>query len=893
LALVESIQTKLSIKTKPSGADIFLNGEKIGRTPFVVKKIEPGIQFLALSKKGYQDVDRKIFIKKNETTKIFETMKIQMGELSITATPSGAGIYLDNKYLGTSPKSLSNVPAGNHKLRISLSKYKDYIEDFILAHDEYKTVDVKLESLPGKLDLTAPDKGAIVYIDGKKKGTSPIIIALKPGSHALEVQLPGYRKHKQKINIASDETLKIYTSLEKIRTGSIQVTTDPPGAQVFVDSQPMGKTPVTIPTLEVKKYNILLNLLGYETITSMVEVEDGKTVKLHKKLKIKSGILKLSTAPAKARVEIDNSIVGYTPVEIDVPVGSHILKVSKENYQVWETTFVIDYQDEKEIRHTLEPIPGMLTVVAEPTGADISINGEPQTSKTIILKPGRYTVRVSHEGYRPMKKVVKIGLNESAKLSFKLEEINQGVLLVSTIPPDAEIYLNGELKGKSPTNFPEINVGKHLVRISKKGFKPIEKMVTIYKNQSTEIIEELAPQTGMLFVKVFPPDAEIHLDNKYLGTSPQLARNLVIGKHEVRFTHENYTDWVEEVMIEPDSQKRLNINLEKLPGEVFVFSSPSGGDIYVNGQFKGKTNTLIKLEPGNYKIKVLKTGYYEYYKDVTVPSGRQISLDYHLMEQGAGTLLITTKPSGAQVFLNGEFFGQTPLEKKYLKAASHSILIIKDGYKSITDSISIGKGEKLKLNYDLSSVWGTLKVVTEPDKTLIYLDEEFLGQGPGVFEKLPVGWHRIKVTHENFREWTGKVKLKPDETESILIKLEPLPGDVSIYSTPAESSVFIKDKKVGQTPLTISLIPGPYSIRLEKEGYIEEDLPLELPPGSKKTFNVTLIKKKILRLGKLETTAIEEPIKTVTVKKKLFPNPLLNKSPLFLLVLSPISRVLC
>lgn len=882
LDLEDSFQTRLSIKTKPSGVNIFLDGENIGKTPHMVKKIEPGVHTLGLSKKGYQDVNKRIFVKKDETTRIFESMKLQVGSISISATPRNSTIYLDGTYRGVTPKSIASIPAGEHKLRIVHSKYKDYEEKFLLQNDEYKTVDIKLQPLPGKLDLDATQKGASIYVDGKKKGTTPTVLLVIPGSHILQIHMPGYRKHQQTVDLDPGETLKIYAPLEKIRVGVVQVISEPPGAQVFIDSQPAGKTPLTVSPVEMGEHNILLSLLGYETTTTKVRVEDEETLELRVKLKIKSGTLTLNIIPSRAKVEIDNVFAGYTPLDVDVPEGSHILKLSKDDYQTWETTFVINYKEKKEIRHNLEPIPGILKVNSEPRGVDFSINDEPrgQTPKSINLKPGRYTVRVSLEGYRPQKKVVKLGLNEKINLFFELDEILQGALLVSTVPPGAKIYLNGKEKGVSPANFTDILADKYLVRIVKEGFKPIEKLVTVYKNQSAEILEELAPQTGSLYVKIFPPKAEIFLDNKHLGPSPQYIRNLVIGKHEVRITHEDYADWFEEVTIITDRQNRINLNLKKLPGEVFIFSSPSGGDIYVNDKFKGKTNTLIKLNPGNYKIRVTKPGYYDYFKDVNIPSGRQISLDYHLLEQGTGNLMVTTSQPGAQVFLNGEFIGQTPLEKKYIMASSHSLLVIKDGYKSITENFTITKGENFELDFKLVSVWGILKIFTEPKQSLIYLDGKYLGRGPGIFKNIQVGPHRIRITHRNFRDWTGEFNLKADEEKTIRIKLEPLHANLSIHSNPSASYVYIKGEKVGKTPLKLPLIPGSYSIRLEKEGYLGKNISVELLPGATKKFEETLTKKKVLRIKRLDLAITKIPVERVVVKKKSLNLPL-NKSPVF------------
>jgi len=48
------------------------------------------------------------------------------GSVMVYSSPTGASILIDGVYMGTTPGSVTGVPAGNHILRLSLSGYYDY-----------------------------------------------------------------------------------------------------------------------------------------------------------------------------------------------------------------------------------------------------------------------------------------------------------------------------------------------------------------------------------------------------------------------------------------------------------------------------------------------------------------------------------------------------------------------------------------------------------------------------------------------------------------------------------------------------------------------------------------------------------------------------------------------
>jgi len=65
-----------------------------------------------------------------QTSIITQTMTtpMQSGSVNLVvySSPSGASIWIDGKYYGITPAQLTNIPTGNHIIRLSLSGYYDY-----------------------------------------------------------------------------------------------------------------------------------------------------------------------------------------------------------------------------------------------------------------------------------------------------------------------------------------------------------------------------------------------------------------------------------------------------------------------------------------------------------------------------------------------------------------------------------------------------------------------------------------------------------------------------------------------------------------------------------------------------------------------------------------------
>ena len=59
-------------------------------------------------------------------------------------------------------------------------------------------------------------------------------------------------------------------------TGSLTVRSDPNGAEVFLDTERVGTTPLTIPEVSPGTHVLLISLSGFEDHAAVVTVEPGK-----------------------------------------------------------------------------------------------------------------------------------------------------------------------------------------------------------------------------------------------------------------------------------------------------------------------------------------------------------------------------------------------------------------------------------------------------------------------------------------------------------------------------------------------------------------------------------------------------------------------------------------
>ena len=153
-----------------------------------------------------------------------------------------------------------------------------------------------------------------------------------------------------------------------------------------------------------------------------------------------------------------------------------------------------------------------------------------------------------------------------------------GKLTITSDPAGATVFVDEQEKGVTPVEVPDLSFGKHIVKVTMKGFQDNQQEVEL-TDQLTEVpvpivLEKAVPQMGTLVVQSNPPGAFIIVNNRALGQTPKTLTNQKPGKLAITLKLDGYHDYSETVKVSPGKSTTVNGNLQEIPKVVVKAPEP-------------------------------------------------------------------------------------------------------------------------------------------------------------------------------------------------------------------------------------------------------------------------------------------------------------------------------
>jgi PEGA domain len=135
--------------------------------------------------------------------------------LQVSSEPADASVSVNGQYLGRTPFSADNLPAGTDTITVSKFGYLPYTTSATLVNGAITVINATLPAENGALSITTDPSGAVISIDGKNSSTiSPATITdLAPGNHTVTVTKEGYNPSEQQVTIAAGSTRQLAVTL--------------------------------------------------------------------------------------------------------------------------------------------------------------------------------------------------------------------------------------------------------------------------------------------------------------------------------------------------------------------------------------------------------------------------------------------------------------------------------------------------------------------------------------------------------------------------------------------------------------------------------------------------------------------------------------------------------
>jgi hypothetical protein len=144
-------------------------------------------------------------------------------------------VYLDGVRRGLTPRSLRNVPLGSHVIRITRPGYEPQEQTVVLTAEEPSaSLSFTLRRGSGQaaagqqapavrsvltVFIDSTPQGARIRINGRELAPTPLMVRqLRPGTHTVELRLPGYKTWTQRLTVAAGDNRRITATLERDTT---------------------------------------------------------------------------------------------------------------------------------------------------------------------------------------------------------------------------------------------------------------------------------------------------------------------------------------------------------------------------------------------------------------------------------------------------------------------------------------------------------------------------------------------------------------------------------------------------------------------------------------------------------------------------------------------------
>lgn len=128
----------------------------------------------------------------------------------------------------------------------------------------------------------------------------------------------------------------------------------------------------------------------------------------------------------------------------------------------------------------------------------------------------------------------------------------------------------------------------------------------------------------------------------------------------------------------------------------------AGAMVYLDNLYLGRSPVQGRALPGSYELRVVQDGFQDFRRRVVIDAGRNNSFRVRSPKNDyRARLKITTDPDGAEVYLNLERIGTTPLERDDLPPGAHRLRLSKAGHVDRFIGVQLRNEDEVVLNESL------------------------------------------------------------------------------------------------------------------------------------------------------------------------------------------------
>lgn len=415
-------------------------------------------------------------------------------------------------------------------------------------------------------------------------------------------------------------------------------------------------------------------------------------------------ILSLSAVAQESKRLMDIDPTTFRPVQTDVltGVGVDSIEVDRSKRPCARIKMRINRMTPEEIGQIeVRAVGGNVEI----TRRDLSYEGNGLIIEMTAKQPTRFYLH--HNTYGDSNEV---SLNLEGDKEYYIEaQLNQlYTITVVSNKSDADVYLDDRYCKKTNDQFVlivhDVTPGEHRLRIEHAGCTAEQKILVHRDNvyfRCNVDTPEARPQ--FVVIEVEPKHAMVFIDNEPQTTQEGYVQAVLQnGTYTYRVMAKGYLEQSGQFTVAGE-KVHFPVRLTADAAQVTI-TAGSDAEIWVNNERKGPSPWKGVLLSGSYIFEARKAGHRTTVLAQVItssPSVQNYTLD--APQPIKGSMTITSVPAMADIYLNGEKIGQTPLMKD-LVVGNYNVELRRQGYTPKSQTVVVAEGKNATLNLQLTKI---------------------------------------------------------------------------------------------------------------------------------------------------------------------------------------------
>ncbi|MHA7817954.1 MAG: PEGA domain-containing protein [Pseudohaliea sp.] len=296
--------------------------------------VRPGSYPLVVRAEGYEPHRGTLDVGSAETQRYEVTLQPLPGRVSFAGLPEGAALRLDGDPLGAAPLGAVDIAAGEHRLAVEAPRYlplETTIE--VTGRAIAQTIHLELAPAWAEITLASEPAGATITVDDDVLGETPATVEVLQGERTLRLRAPGFAEYRTTLDVVAGEPRDLGTLALTPAAGVLELASRPSGANVTVDGEFRGQTPLSVELAPDRAHEIALSRPGYRRYRESVSVAAGASEQRELRLAPRLGEVVLEVDPPAAELRIDGERVGTGSQTVSLPEVEHEIVATLAGYE--------------------------------------------------------------------------------------------------------------------------------------------------------------------------------------------------------------------------------------------------------------------------------------------------------------------------------------------------------------------------------------------------------------------------------------------------------------------------------------------------------------------------------------------------------------------------------